>query len=240
MRSPASGSRLLARIATLLVVGLLASGCVVSPPTSGSPDPVPALADAEDDQDIVHRAARAGTLRVRNRTCFGVGSGSGFALTNNTLVTNHHVIAGASEIQLSTWDGRSLTTDLIAAATYGDLALVRVSDRLETVLPIGHDPDDGAQVTVYGYPGGRAITAEPATVIDAVPGSTFHHPGHVLRLDALIEQGNSGGPVLNHDGEVVAVVFAIETATGHGLAVPASLLQRALSHRDFVPMPPLC
>jgi S1-C subfamily serine protease len=53
-----------------------------------------------------------------------------------------------------------------------------------------------------------------------------------MRLSAPIAPGNSGGPVLDSSGAVIGVVFGIETATGHGLAVPASSVLELLEQRD--------
>ena len=71
-------------------------------------------------------------------------------------------------------------------------------------------------------------------MINSVPGRLFkrdhsHHAGH---LDN--RPGNFGGPLIDGDREVVGVVFAIESATGHGLIVPAGALRDAMSTRDFL------
>jgi S1-C subfamily serine protease len=245
--------RWLADVSAVVAV-LLAVGCTAAPPPSTSAaetaaaDPagsVPAEprdleAPGELRADGLERALRHATLRVRARGCFGVASGSGFALDGRTLVTNRHVVAGASDVQVATWDGRSSSTDLVSVAVHGDLALVRVDDPLPVALPLGDDPGPGDLVTVVGYPLGGAVTVEGGTVIDDVPGHMFDEPGRVVRLDAHIEQGSSGGPVVDDDGQVAAVIFAIEVSSGRALAVPVSTLEGAVASGTFSPVESLC
>jgi S1-C subfamily serine protease len=80
-------------------------------------------------------------------------------------------------------------------------------------------------VTVAGYPLGGKLTLRQGTVIDYVDGSRLGVPGRVMRLSARVQPGNSGGPVLNERGKIVAVVYAIELATSYGLAIPVDMLR---------------
>ena len=101
------------RDAVALGAAMLAlSGCLSAPSARYEPaelsvasETTPAIATRAGSVD---RAVREATVRVRNRTCFGVGTGSGFMVTEDVLVTNRHVVDGADEQHESTWDGRSL------------------------------------------------------------------------------------------------------------------------------------
>ena len=69
-------------------------------------------------------------------------------------------------------------------------------------------------------------------------GALFGIPGQVLRLSARVEHGNSGGPVLDRYGKVVGVVYAIEVATGFGLAIPVDTLRSLARTGGFEAVPP--
>lgn len=89
-----------------------------------------------------------------------------------------------------------------------------------------------------GYPLAGKLTLSQGTVIDRVDGRPFGIPGQVLRLSARVEHGNSGGPVLDRYGKVVGVVYAIEVATGFGLAIPVDTLRSLARTGGFEAVPP--
>lgn len=105
-----------------------------------------------------------------------------------------------------------------------DLAAVTRSDRLPPALPLGVDPVPGDLVRALGYPGGGAFTATDGWLIEYRDGSQYGRPGMVLATSVEVEPGNSGGPLVDADGKVVGVVFAIDLTDGDGLAIPVSLL----------------
>jgi S1-C subfamily serine protease len=74
-------------------------------------------------------------------------------------------------------------------------------------------------------------------VIDRVDGGKFDVEGTVLRLTATVVPGNSGGPVLDSKGRVVAIVYAIETATGFGLAIPVDTMRRLVDAGGYTGVP---
>src|SRR3954451_8386401 len=145
------GVGILALIA-LLVVGAAAAllGTSVTP-TPGAlaltPVKTPAKGVLKHDaqtlaQDSLTRAAEKLTLRVRNISCDGVATGSGFATDPHTIITNRHVLAGAAVLQLNTWDGTSIDADVDESATgrLVDIGVTKVSQSLPAVAKLGNDP----------------------------------------------------------------------------------------------------
>jgi S1-C subfamily serine protease len=185
------------------------------------------------------RRARRLTLRVRNISCLGVGVGSGFAIAHDVLITNRHVIAGAAVLEISTWDGRTLDVDTAEVGVLGDLGIVVPAGRVPQVGSYGKPPSKTTPITVAGYPLGGKLTLRTGTVIDYVDGSRgLGIRGRVMRLSARVQPGNSGGPVLDAKGKIVAVVYAIEIATGYGLAVPVDTLRSLARTGGFEQVPP--
>lgn len=245
MRSVANGVRTSRCRVVLLALAL--AGCVTQPAAEYTSAPIDAASRLEASdltlrQEGLERHLREATLRVRNRTCFGSGTGSGFALTDRVLVTNRHVVAGADVVQLSTWDGRSLDVTVNGFAATDDLALVITAAPLERSLELAEDspPEPGTTVVAVGYPGGDAIDFARGEVIDSVPGRPFDSTHPVLRITSEVIPGDSGGPLLDEDGRVVGIVFAVERATGYGLAIPVEALMDAMATRGFYANPSPC
>jgi serine protease Do len=194
---------------------------------------VPTLA-----RDSAERRARRLTVRVRNTTCLGVATGSGFALDGRTLVTNRHVLAGAEELEVSTWDGRTLDVSSASVGAVGDIGIVRVAGRLPQRARLGPPARRGDAVTVVGYPLGGQLTLRRGTVVDRDDGERFGVPGPLLRLTTLVRPGNSGGPVLDAENRVVGVVFAIELDSGFALAIPIESVRRLMRSGRLEDVPP--
>jgi S1-C subfamily serine protease len=245
------GSQYVLLVLPLVVV---ASGCAFvaeKPPEAVPLPPPPPIIQADGDaarfaqvkpatlaRDSAERAARKLTVRVRNTGCEGVATGSGFALDPHTLVTNRHVLAGADELELDTWDGRSVNVSSASVGRLVDLGVVSTSATLPGVGRYGARPRDGDDVAVVGYPLGGPLTITKGTVVDRVDGGKFGVPGEVMRMTARVRPGNSGGPVLNAKGQIVGVVFAIEIATRLALAIPLETLKALVARGDLEGVPP--
>ncbi|MGH8909509.1 MAG: S1C family serine protease, partial [Egibacteraceae bacterium] len=228
------------------VVGALALGataCLAPPPPINEVAPPPPSAPTAIvvRADSPERAARQLTLRVRASGCDSVATGSGFAIAPRAFITNRHVITDASEIQVNTWDGRSFEAAVSRVAYYSDLALVVVNGDLPMVGTLSpRDADAGEHVTIVGYPRGGRQTLGTGRVVDYVVGANLGDGTQVMRLTADVEPGNSGGPVLDQHGEVTGVVYAMEVATGHALAIPASAVRSLLHEEPALPEPQGC
>jgi S1-C subfamily serine protease len=245
----------LAGVAGCLLAVLVLTGCgavvAEAPPDDPVRAPVPRLVPLDPDvraegtatiptlaRDSAERKARRGTVRVRNTACDGVYTGSGFALDAHTLVTNRHVLAGASLLELSTWDGRTLPVRSAFVSRLGDLGIAHVDRPLPQVLTLGGAIPRGSSVTAVGYPLGGELRLLPGVLVDEVSGAPFGIPGSVMRLTTAVQHGNSGGPLLDANGRVVGVIFAIEIRTRLALAIPVATLRHLVATRDLAPLPP--
>jgi serine protease Do len=167
------------------------------------------------------------------------GIGSGFFIRDDGyLLTNHHVVAGATAVTVIMTDGgKTLKARVIGSDPRSDLALLKVKTRRKLpVLPLGSSDQlpVGAWVVAIGNPFGLAHVATKGIV--SGKGRTLGdlprpQPGYFdfIQTDAAIDRGNSGGPLLNLQGEVVGINTAINSrARGIGFAVPVDLAKAVL------------
>ena len=167
-------------------------------------------------QDTLRRAAERLTLRVRNISCQGIATGSGFPIDEHTIITNRHVLAGAAVLELNTWDGTSLDADVDESSTARlvDIGATKVARVAAGVAELGPDPKPGQKVTAVGYPLGGQLALSPGRVVGYLDGNSLPgeiaFPGQVMQVSSRIKHGNSGGPLLDARGRVVGVIFAGE------------------------------
>ena len=222
----------------LLIASVLATACVEAP-TEPLADPQVDVLEALDlpapAADSLIRRAQEVTVRIRSLGCSQLGLGSGFVLPGGVVVTNRHVLDQPLQVTVNTWDGRSLQANVIGAAVDSDLAILALSDA--TGLPVAEirtaPVEVGEVVYAVGYPGGGPATVTKGRVVGLVDGTLLGEPADVIRVDAEIREGNSGGPLLDEQGRVVGVVFALESGAGTGLAVPAQTLLDRLDEADL-------
>ncbi len=226
------GSVVVALVAAVLV------GCVEPPPELEEPDDLAAIEELDLPEvaaDSLLRRAEEVTVRIRTLGCRQFGTGSGFVLPGGVVVTNRHVVDEPREVTVNTWDGRSIEADVSGVATDSDLAILQLGDG--TGLPeaeLRTTPiEPGEQILAVGYPGGGPSTVSPGQVRGFVDGEVFGETADVIQIDAEIRQGSSGGPVLDMEGRVVGVVFALDSSTGLGFAVPATELLERIDGAEF-------
>jgi len=164
------------------------------------------------------------------------GSGSGFVVSADGLIlTNNHVINGATAIRVTFEDGRELAATVVATDAQHDLALVRVTATGLTPLALG---DSGAltvgEVAIaIGSPLGtfsdtitQGIVSGLGRTIDVGETGTRRttHLTGLIQTDAAINPGNSGGPLLDAAGKVIGIVTAsASNSQGVGFAVPIAV-----------------
>jgi serine protease Do len=174
---------------------------------------------------------------------FGLGAerqaqslGSGFIVDRNGIVvTNAHVIEGASRITVTLLDGREIEADLLGSDRDADIAVLKVKASGLPAVPLGHSSDlmIGETVVAIGNPFGLSNTVTTG-VLSAVGRTIPSERGErlftdFLQTDASINPGNSGGPLVNIQGDVIGINSAIISgATGIGFAIPADRARRVV------------
>jgi S1-C subfamily serine protease len=176
----------------------------------------------------------------------GVGTGV-VIVDKGVILTNLHVVQGADRIQLTFHDGLQTTATITGVQPENDLAVLqahKVPDDLEAAsLRSTNDLRPGDQVAVVGFPFGIGPSAS-AGVISGL-GRQFTSPegkrelGNLIQFDAAANPGNSGGPLVTMDGEVIGIVTAIlnptpaRTFIGIGFAVPIENAASAVGMSPF-------
>lgn len=181
-------------------------------------------------QDPQVQAASASVVKVIGDAsqCGRQVNGSGFAYADHRVVTNAHVVAGTSSLVVEV-GSKAYEATVVYADEGLDVAVLKVDDIAIPALALDAQvPEAGADVVVAGYPGGGPKTLGPAKVraTGKISGPTFRQDATISRevvaLRGTVVGGNSGGPLLDLDGEVVGLVFAAavdEPEVGYALTV---------------------
>ncbi|HEV2227290.1 MAG TPA: trypsin-like peptidase domain-containing protein, partial [Nitrososphaerales archaeon] len=177
------------------------------------------------------------SMRLERRY-FGIvpleGQGSGIILDKKGLIiTNNHVIDGASQVSVSLKDGRTFTGEVVGSDEATDVAVIRLnandlpaadlgdSEALKVgqfVLAIGN---------ALGLPGGPTVSMGVLSAKGRpLPGSDFVFEG-LLQTDAAVNPGNSGGPLADLEGRIIGITtMMIPYAQGMGFAIPINTVKR--------------
>jgi serine protease Do len=167
-------------------------------------------------------------------------SGSGVIVRQDGyIVTNNHVVEGAKDLSVILADGRTLPARLINTDRFADLAVLKVEGNMPSVAVFG-DSDalrPGETVIAIGSPLGEFRNTVTVGVVSALGRSLDSGQGYfienLIQTDAAINQGNSGGPLVNLNGEVIGINTLIvrggygssTVAEGLGFAIPANIVQ---------------
>jgi len=254
-----------------LVVAMLLAACSTAPlstaatsptatakpaaPTTSAPAPVSSgqtgtgLAAYESALENIYAAVNPSVVSIEVTTPQGQALGSGFVWDDQGhIVTNDHVVADATRIQVKFSDGSIVAASLVGADADSDLAVIKVDKTPVKLVPI--QVGDSTKVKVgqvavaIGNPFGlentmtagivsaigRTISASTSST-NLTTGQSFSIPD-VIQTDAPINPGNSGGPLVDDQGSLIGVNSQIESSgqsnAGIGFAIPSALVSKVV------------
>ena len=223
------------------------SPAAASTPTTSAALPAGQTVDLVNQQDklvSLYQAVIPGVVTVQTST----GLGSGFVYSSDGyIVTNAHVVGTEAKVEVDFTDGTKVYGNVVGADQNSDLAAIKVNVPAAQLHPLSLGDSDtlkvGQTVAAIGDP--ELLTGSMTTgIVSAVGRSqpsnvqvssgTYYATGDIIQTDALLNHGNSGGPLLNLDGQVVGVNWSmqIDTETGYptgiGYAISINTVKRVV------------
>jgi len=173
------------------------------------------------------------------------GQGSGFIVdTEGHILTNNHVVEEAQDVEVTFFDGTTVTAEVVGQDPDSDLAVIKVNVDEASLRPVVWGNSDkilvGQRAVAIGNPfglDGSLTTGIISALGRSLPTVSHFRIPEIIQTDAAINPGNSGGPLLNSQGEVIGVNSAIvpsmsgfgeRSFLGVGFAIPSNLAQRVV------------
>lgn len=169
------------------------------------------------------------------------GAGSGWVLDQQGhIVTNHHVIGDSQRIEVTLWNGDAYPATVVGQDPPNDIAVIKIDAPAEALVPVSFGDSSallvGQKVLAIGNPFGleRTLTVGVLSSLNRMLRSpeTGRMIKSVIQIDAALNRGNSGGPLLDSQGKLIGMNTAILSGTGQnagiGFAVPANTVRRVV------------
>jgi S1-C subfamily serine protease len=203
----------------------------------------PVVAVAAPDSTLANNPVVAATqpsvvkIRAIAPGCQKVLEGSGFVLSPDRVMTNAHVVAGANSVTVEA-SGNPYDATVVSYDPTVDIAILSVPNLPPGPLAFANNPaTSGTEAIVMGYPGGGGFVATPARIRELIElsGPDIYRSTTVNRevytVRASVEQGNSGGPLIDLNGQVLGVVFgAAVDDNDTGFVLTAKEVAAKLAH----------
>jgi len=167
------------------------------------------------------------------------GSGSGWVLDKKGhILTNFHVVDGAQLIQVTLFDGQTYQADLVGRDLTNDVAVIKIDARAEDLLPLPLGDSAALRVGQKVYAIGNPFGLERTLTVGVVSSLNRTLPSRrnsrtmksIIQVDAAMNPGNSGGPLIDSRGRVIGMNTAIASRTGQntgvGFALPINRIKR--------------
>lgn len=168
---------------------------------------------------------KSSVVKIEVKGCQESGSGSGFFISN-WLVSNRHVLESAASASFKK-NGRQIKISKWYLSATDDLALIPLTQDLgkfDFIQLAEKDPVPGDLVAAAGFPWGGPEVSSFGRILSENTEGSASSKSFIIETNLDIHPGNSGGPLLDSQGQVVGVMFAIDTSTNSSLAIPLSRL----------------
>jgi putative serine protease PepD len=193
--------------------------------------------------DVTEAASSQGLSPFGGAAQTAEAQGTGFEIdSKGDIVTNAHVVDGASSITVKTQDGSSYKATLVGKDNTTDVAVIHIDAPAGNLHPLTFGDSTALQVgdpvVAIGDPFGLtdSLSTGVVSALDRTIASPNNHPiDNAIQTDAAINHGNSGGPLLNAQGEVIGItsqIYADDSTSGNvgiGFAVPSSTVKQIAS-----------
>lgn len=192
-----------------------------------------------DARDVVDKVGDA-VVSIECDTPAGVSGGSGVIVNpDGYILTNAHVIDKAKKVRIKMTDEKQLSAKVVAKDNENDLAIIRINIRNLPVAVIGNakNAKSGNSVVAIGSPKGldHTVTSGIVSKSDRVINGR-----HYIQTDAALNEGNSGGPLLNENGEIIGINTMIhKNANQLGFAIPINTAYELLNKNNVAVLTPL-
>lgn len=200
----------------------------------------PAEVYASTVNSVVSINCSAVSTNIFGQQTESASSGSGFIYTaDGYIVTNQHVVANASSINVTLYNGDTYPATLVGSDSDYDVAVLKINAKDLPAVTLGNSTDVnvGDNVMAIGNPLGELTFSMSSGIVSCVNRAINVEgtPFNMIQVDASINPGNSGGPLMNLYGEVVGIVsakyssYADTTVEGLGFAIPINDVQSIIS-----------
>jgi S1-C subfamily serine protease len=239
---------LTATILACQVSGLVPTNSAAATPTTSVALPSgqsTGLSNQQDKLVALYQEVSPGVVTVQ--TSSGLGSGWVYS-ADGYIVTNAHVVGSETKVEVDFPNGNKVFGNVVGADQNSDLAVIKVTVPADQLHPLSLGDSDslkvGQTVAAIGDPElllGSMTTGIVSALGRSQPGSaqvsgsnSYYTTGDIIQTDALLNHGNSGGPLLNLDGQVVGVNWAIQVdiqsgaSSGIGYAISINTVKRVV------------
>lgn len=179
------------------------------------------------------------TTNIFGQRVAGAAAGSGFVISEDGyILTNYHVIDGASKINIAFKDGKTYNAEVVGSESDRDIAVLKITEDVVLKPVILGDSDKmtvGEPILAIGNSLGELTFSATSGIVSALDreiSTDLYNGINMFQVDCAVNEGNSGGPIFNQYGEVIGIVsakYASETIEGLGFCIPINDVSKILN-----------